>query len=380
MSKEKYGNKGDKLKFMKSFYPTAVPPFFIIEIGETPSKEKIAMELAHLNAQSVSVRSSPNHSLPGILNTVLNVKGDNVELVYVIANDIIKSVNSEKVQIYKENEGIIEDIKTAVIVQAMVFGNKNENSGTGVVFSSNPINGDSELYGEYLPNAQGEELVSGETTPLTIKDLEKNKEGIYLELYYLVKKLENIFGKIQDVEFTFEDNKLFLLQTRDAKVLQKANYIFNERLLKNEKITQEQFEENIKSVGKIETIQYDLNNFIPIAQGIGASSGLLFGKVTLGENYLDDPEAKIYVAELTTTDDINKISKSQGILTVNGGKTSHAAIVSRSWGKVCVVGCGSIQINAKDKNITIEDQTIEEGEYILIDGDSGKVYLSIHSK
>jgi pyruvate,orthophosphate dikinase len=370
--KEKYGNKGKNLLLMKTL-GLPVPPFVVLESTTQPTKEDISAALFTLNAEWVSVRSSPNYSLPGILDTTLNVKGDNVDLIHLIAHDIMMSVNSDRVQTYKKNEGINDAITSGVIIQKMVFGNLNNNSGTGVVFSSNPITGEDELYGEFLVQSQGMDLVDGSTTPENITNLKLQFPKIYEELYNIAKSLEIKIGVIQDIEFTFEDGKLYILQTRDAKILHKANTEFQMRLLTENKITIEQWSKNVSGVKQNIQRSYDIEKYYTVAQGIGASSGLLEGKVILNKEGLKLEGEKIFVANLTSTDDIDIISGVQGILTINGGKTSHAAIVSRSWGKVCVVGCGDVEINGT--RIKIGDKEISEGESILIDGDTGKIYL-----
>ena len=375
--KEKYGNKGKNLLAMTDL-GLPIPPFVIIDANSKPTKETIEAALLTLNAPFVSIRSSPSHSLPGVLDTTLNVNGKNVDLAYLIVNDILSSVNfyEERVNIYKQNEGIEEEITSAAIIQRMVFGNAGETSGTGVVFSSNPITGEEELYGEFLINAQGQELVDGSTTPMNIKQLRDIFPEIYNELKKYAKALEENFKAIQDIEFTFEEEKLYILQTRNAKILQKANYQFYTRLFDEGKISVEEWSKNItinNGINKFVQREYDKNEFMPVAQGIGASSGLLFGKVILNKEGLKLEGEKIYVAELTSTDDIDIISGVEGILTINGGKTSHAAIVSRSWGKVCVVGCEAISIDGS--KITIGNKTIEEGDSVLIDGDTGEIYL-----
>jgi pyruvate,orthophosphate dikinase len=385
--KDLYGNKGHNLMIMFEL-GLPVPTFHILDteflhkffsmpLSVQYSEIDNLMRTTFDSIDFISVRSSPNYSLPGILDTELNVSTKDISKIIGLIHANNDSLFSPKVGIYKKQEKIVNELQSAVILQKMVFGNKNENSGSGVCFSSSPITGRAVLYGEFLMNTQGEKLVDGSTTPLEIEELKKLKPKVFSELDSFCAFLEKNFKEIQDIEFTFEDDKLYILQTRNAKTTTQANLTFRSCLLEAGVITQSEFETMTEKPNLNQNMlsKFNKDDFKLVGKGIGASSGILLGVLAFNKEQLSTEKSSIYAANLTSTDDIDIISKSAGILTLNGGKTSHAAIVSRSWGKVCVVGCSDITISSINELIFKNGEIAKAGDEILIDGDTGEIFI-----
>ncbi|OQB36694.1 MAG: Pyruvate, phosphate dikinase [Candidatus Latescibacteria bacterium ADurb.Bin168] len=313
---------------------------------------------------------------------------DPKEQLWGAINAVFGSWMGNRAIIYRRINKIPEDWGTAVNVQAMVFGNMGEDSATGVAFTRDPATGEKVFYGEFLINAQGEDVVSGVRTPSPISELAKTQKVAYEQLEDIRAKLEKHYKDMQDIEFTIERNRLFMLQTRNGKRTAQAAVKIAVDMVKEKLITKEQ------AVARIDPDQLDQllhPMFDPaakkkatvLAKGLNASPGAAVGKVYFNA---EDAEAaagrgeKVILVRLETSpEDIGGMAASQGILTVHGGKTSHAAVVGRGMGKPCVVGCGALSVSYTERrfNVTVGGQTItvKEGDVISIDGSDGSVML-----
>jgi pyruvate,orthophosphate dikinase len=294
---------------------------------------------------------------------------------------VFSSWDNKRARTYRKINKIPDDLGTAVNVQEMVFGNMGYDSGTGVGFTRNPSTGEKENYGEYLLNAQGEDVVAGIRTPKHLDELNNDMPEVYEELISTVKKLENIYKDVQDYEFTIEKKKLFILQTRTGKRTTQAALKIAVDMVKEEIIDKDE------AVKRIEPIQ--LNQLLhrridpeadieSIAKGLPASPGAASGKVVFtadeAERMGKDGEDVILVRTETTPDDIHGMVASKGTLTSRGGMTSHAAVVARGMGMPCVAGCSQISINSSKGVFTTNGITIKKDEFITIDGGTGKVF------
>ena len=299
-------------------------------------------------------------------------------------NAVFLSWNNPRAVFYRKQYGIPDDLGTAVNIQAMVFGNTGENSGTGVGFTRDPGSGEKHLYAEYLLNAQGEDVVAGIRTPKHLDLLEKEMPSVYKQLLNTAKVLEKHFRDMQDFEFTFEDGKLFLLQTRNGKrtgiaAARIAYDMVRERLINTReallKIEPEHIEQFLFPIFNPE----QKKNFKQLTTGLPASPGAAAGRVAFDTDKAVEMsnrgERVILVRKETSPDDIQGMASSQGVLTARGGRTSHAAVVGRQMGKVCVVGAENIIVKENEKYFMIDETIIKEGDYISIDGFEGNVYL-----
>ncbi len=271
---------------------------------------------------------------------------------------------------------------TAVNVQSMAFGNMGEDSGTGVVFSRNVATGENELYGEYLPNAQGEDVVAGIRTPMPISELKKRFPELYEDLYKNVKKLERINRDVQDVEFTVEKGKLFFLQTRNAKMtpiarVKTAVDMANEGIITREEAVMKVQPEHVLQLLYPRVDESKAGK--PIAKGLAASPGAVSGQVVFDPDtaveWARAGKEVILVRVETKPDDVHGFYASKGILTSRGGMTSHAAVVARGIGKPAVVGAEAIKISYDEKLFRVDGTVVREGDWITIDGNTGNVYL-----
>jgi len=294
---------------------------------------------------------------------------------------VFASWNNDRAIKYRRLEGISDDIGTAVNVQEMVYGNMNNMSGTGVLFSRNPSTGEDKLTGEYLLNAQGEDIVSGIRTPSNIDELKNFSQHIYDELYTIAKKMENHYKDVQDMEFTIENDKLFILQTRNGKRTPEANVKFALSFLKEGKIDEKEALMRIKS-SDLEAImrpsfsEESLRNAEVLTTGLPASPGVAVGHIVFKSEEakaLDDHDS-ILVRNETSAEDIDGMIYANGILTKNGGLTSHAAVVARGFGECCVCGASAIEIDYEKETLTINGKTFTKTDYISIDGSTGTVY------
>ncbi|MBI2463505.1 pyruvate, phosphate dikinase [Candidatus Peregrinibacteria bacterium] len=295
---------------------------------------------------------------------------------------VFHSWNSKRAKTYRTLHAIPEDLGTAVNIQAMVFGNMGEDSGTGVAFTRNPATGENVFYGEFLMNAQGEDVVAGIRTPLFIEELKKKMPRIYDELVVIRKKLEYHYQDMQDIEFTIENGRLFILQTRNGKRTTHAAVKIAVDMVDEKLISREEAVLRIDPKQLSQLLHPSIDPKAQkkiIAKGLPASPGAASGKVvfTADEAYqwADRGEKVILVRKETTPEDIHGMHAAQGILTATGGMTSHAAVVCRGMGKCCVAGCSDITVSKTKKQFSVEGITIQEGDIITLDGSTGEVIL-----
>ena len=295
---------------------------------------------------------------------------------------VFKSWNNKRAIYYRKLNNIPDDWGTAVNIQEMVYGNKNNNSGTGVAFSRNPVTGENKLFGEYLINAQGEDVVAGIRTPQSIETLKDIMHDIYDEFLEIAKRLEDYYADMQDMEFTIEDGRLYMLQTRSGKRTGLASVNIAMSLVSEGKISKE---EAIKRVS-IDDITQALHHVFKesslaqakiIGKGLAASPGAASGAITFEASKAIEEAKKghktILVRHETSPEDIEGMHYAEGVLTIRGGMTSHAAVVARGMGIVCVSGCSNMDIT-KEGLITSEKKVLKEGDIISIDGATGLVY------
>jgi pyruvate, orthophosphate dikinase len=295
---------------------------------------------------------------------------------------VFNSWNNKRAITYRKINKIPDDLGTAVSVQEMVFGNMGDNSGTGVGFTRNPSTGEKEYYGEYLLNAQGEDVVAGIRTPMPLSNLKNDLPKLYKELIKIIQLLEKNYKDVQDFEFTIEKEKLYLLQTRTGKRTGQAAVKIAVDMVKERIISKEEAILRVEpnQLNQLLHKRIDPNAKIKvIAKGLPASPGAAYGKVVFtadeAEQLGKEKEQVILVRTETTPDDIHGMVEAQGVLTSRGGMTSHAAVVARGMGKACVAGCSALSINAKKETISVNNITIKRGEFITIDGGSGEVFL-----
>jgi pyruvate,orthophosphate dikinase len=321
---------------------------------------------------------------------------DPYEQLWGSVGAVFSSWSGKRAVEYRRIEKIPDEWGTAVNVQAMVFGNMGDTSATGVAFTRNPGNGENKFYGEYLLNAQGEDVVAGIRTPAPVNEyskndqskhlptLEKTMPAVYKELFAIQNKLEKHYKDMQDIEFTIEKGKLFMLQCRIGKrngvaAVKIASDMYNEKVIDAKTA--------IMRVGPNQLVELLLPMLDPkvqavtkaIAKGLPAGPGGAKGRVVFSSNdaveWASRGEKVILVREETSPEDVDGMHKSQAILTTKGGMTSHAALVARGWGKCCIVGCTDIEIHSETKSFKANDGTfIKEGDWISLDGTKGLVY------
>ncbi len=296
---------------------------------------------------------------------------------------VFNSWDNNRARTYRKINHLSDFLGTAVNIQAMVFGNMGEDSGTGVAFTRNPSNGEKEFYGEFLMNAQGEDVVAGIRDPLPLKDLEKVNKQIYDQLVEIKNKLEKHYKDMQDIEFTIEQGTLYLLQTRKGKrtaqaAIKIAHDMTEEKLLTKKEalltIDAKQLDQLLHP-----QISKDAEKKV-IAKGLPASPGAASGKIVFNSedavDFVENKKEKVILARKETSpEDISGMHSASGILTSRGGMTSHAAVVARGMGKCCVAGCSEITIDCKSKKIIIDDLVLKEGDKITLDGNTGEVLL-----
>ncbi|MEM2428987.1 MAG: pyruvate, phosphate dikinase [Nitrososphaerales archaeon] len=297
---------------------------------------------------------------------------------------VFKSWMGKRAVDYRREFKITPDIAdgTAVNVMAMVFGNTGFNSATGVVFTRDPATGAKGLYGDYLVNAQGEDVVAGIRTPKPIDELKNEMPESYRELVEICDRLERFYKEPQDVEFTIEKGKLYILQTRDAKMNALALVRTSVDMCKEGILTKEEALLRVKPDQLEQLLHKTVDpkaNVKPITKGVNASPGAACGKVVFDADEAErrgrSGERVILVREETKPEDIHGFFAAQGVLTSRGGKTSHAAVVARSMGKPCVVGAGEIVIDHEKRQFKVGNVIVKEGDLITIDGASGNVYI-----
>ncbi|MDP2831614.1 MAG: putative PEP-binding protein, partial [Candidatus Omnitrophota bacterium] len=308
---------------------------------------------------------------------------------------VFSSWNGKRAISYRRIEGIPDEWGTAVNVQSMVFGNMGDDSATGVAFTRNPGNGENNFYGEYLINAQGEDVVAGIRTPAPINEystsshnkelltLEKAMPKIYKELYLIQNRLEKHYHDMQDIEFTIEKGKLFMLQCRVGKrngpaAVRMAVDMAKEKMIKKEqavmRVTPAQLEELLHPIIDPKTE----NTVKPFAKGLPAGPGGACGQIVFSSSdaveWAKTGKKVILVREETNPEDVEGMRVAQAILTARGGMTSHAALVARGWGKCCIVGCSAMHVDLDKKIVQVEGKTLKEGDWITLNGTKGNVY------
>ncbi|WP_459195481.1 pyruvate, phosphate dikinase [Wukongibacter baidiensis] len=299
---------------------------------------------------------------------------------------VFDSWNNARAIVYRNINEIPHYLGTAVNIQSMVFGNMGESSGTGVAFTRNPSTGEKEIFGEFLINAQGEDVVAGIRTPKAISELKDVKPDIYDEFVEVTKILEKHYKDMQDIEFTIENDKLYLLQTRTGKRTAKAAVniaveMTDEGLIDKEtalmRLNPQQIDQLLHPTFKPD----ELEKARKISKGLPASPGAATGKVYFTSEEVVEAarrgEKAILVRVETSPEDIEGMVNAEGILTTRGGMTSHAAVVARGMGKCCVAGCGEIRVDEYNKVFKIDDIEVKEGDYISLDGNSGTVYEGV---
>lgn len=299
---------------------------------------------------------------------------------------VFRSWNNPRAKIYRNANDIPHDLGTAVNVQEMVFGNRGEDSGTGVAFTRNPSTGEKVLFGEFLINAQGEDVVAGIRTPLPVSALKEHNLEVYNQFAQAVKTLEKHYRDMQDVEFTIEQGKLFFLQTRTGKRTATAAVTIAVEMVEEGLITQEEalmrIEPNI--IEKLLHPTFDsvhLENATCLGKGLPASPGAASGEVYFHSEDVVKAKANgkkaILVRMETSPEDIEGMILSEGILTARGGMTSHAAVVARGMGKCCVAGCHTIHVDEQQRMFKVDGQIFNEGDEISLDGNTGTIYKGI---
>lgn len=318
-----------------------------------------------------------------------------LDQVIIASEAVFRSWNGERAVTYRKIHGLPDDIGTAVNIVAMVFGNMGDNSGTGVLFTRNPNTGERTIWGNFLPNAQGEDVVAGIRTPHAINENSKSQANSHLptlqemmpkaykEIEKIARDLEHHYKEMQDIEFTIENGKVWILQTRNGKRTARANIKIIHDFIKEKIISESEgiMRVNPKSMFELlfPVVDEDKLKKHPIAKGLAASPGAVSGKIVLfskeAEKLSKQGQDVILVRHETSPEDIAGIASAKGILTARGGETSHAAVVARAMGKPAVVGAEEIIVDYESRCIKIGENIIREGEIITIDGNTGRVFL-----
>ena len=308
---------------------------------------------------------------------------DPKEQLFAAIKAVFRSWDNPRANVYRRDNDIPYSWGTAVNVQMMAFGNMGDDCGTGVAFTRDPATGANGLFGEFLTNAQGEDVVAGVRTPMHISEMETKFPEAFAQFKEVCKTLENHYRDMQDMEFTVEHGKLYMLQTRNGKRTAQAALKIACDLV-DEGMRSEQEAVLMIDPRNLDTLlhpQFDakaLKAAKPLGRGLGASPGAACGKVVFSaedaENWKARGEKVVLVRLETSPEDITGMKASQGILTVRGGMTSHAAVVARGMGRAAVVGCGDLKINEEAKTVTVNGKTYHEGDMISVDGSTGNVY------
>ena len=297
---------------------------------------------------------------------------------------VFRSWNNDRAILYRKMYDISDSLGTAVNVQSMVFGNSGNNSGTGVAFTRNPANGENKLFGEFLVNAQGEDVVAGIRTPQPISEMAEAFPEVYSQFEKIADTLENHYKDMQDMEFTVEDRKLFMLQTRNGKrtaaaAVKVAVDLVKEGLIDKEtavmRVEPDQINQLLHPVFDAD----ELKKATPVAKGLPASPGAATGQIVFSAEdaaaFAEEGKKVILVREETSPEDLAGMVAAQGILTARGGMTSHAAVVARGMGKCCVAGCKEITVDEANKTMTVGGKSYHEGDSISLNGTDGNVYV-----
>ena len=308
---------------------------------------------------------------------------DTWEQLCLARDAVFKSWENPRAIAYRKMNRIPDDMGTAVNVQAMVFGNSGDRSGTGVGFTRDPSTGENTFYGEFLINAQGEDVVAGVRTPLPISKLKDTLPKVYDQLHAITKRLEKHYRDIQDFEFTVQDEKLYMLQTRSGKRTGHAAVRIAVEMVKEKLITREE------ALLRVDPMQLNQllhpifdpakrKQFPAIAKGLNASPGAAAGRAVFEADHAVEMASKgervLLVRAETCPDDIEGMAAAKGVLTATGGMTSHAAVVGRQMGKPSVVGCSAIRVDEHARLFTVGNTTVKEGDYVSIDGSTGEVF------
>lgn len=298
---------------------------------------------------------------------------------------VFKSWDNDRARVYRELNEIPHDIGTAVNIQEMVFGNSGERSGTGVAFTRNPVTGEAKLFGEYLLNAQGEDVVAGIRTPKDIESLKDQMPHVHQQFVDVSQRLETHYKDMQDIEFTIENEQLYILQTRNGKRTANAAIHIAVDLVEEGVITKEEAVMNVevKSIDQLLHPNFDktaLDHASVISKlGLPASPGAASGKIVFSAEtakiQFEQGESVILMRPETSPEDIEGMVASEAIVTTHGGMTSHAAVVARGMGKCCVTGCSDLEINVVDKVVNYPGGTLHEGDMISVDGTQGDIYV-----
>ncbi len=297
---------------------------------------------------------------------------------------VFRSWNNDRAILYRKMYDISDSLGTAVNVQSMVFGNSGNNSGTGVAFTRNPANGENKLFGEFLVNAQGEDVVAGIRTPQPISEMADAFPEVYAQFEKIADTLENHYRDMQDMEFTVEDRKLFMLQTRNGKrtaaaAVKVAVDLVKEGLIDKEtavmRVEPDQINQLLHPVFDAD----ELKKATPVTKGLPASPGAATGQIVFSADdaaaFAEEGKKVILVREETSPEDLAGMVAAQGILTARGGMTSHAAVVARGMGKCCVAGCKDIVVDEAAKTMTVAGKVYHEGDSISLNGTDGNVYV-----
>lgn len=378
---------GDVVLGLKPQRKDEIDPFEAIiekkkhERGVTQDIELTTEDLKELVEEfKAEIKAKTGHDFPT----------DPWEQLWGAIGAVFGSWNNERAKAYRKLNNIPEDWGTAVNVQAMVFGNMGEDSLTGVAFTRDPATGENEFYGEYLTNAQGEDVVAGIRTPLPIKTLKETKPEIYNQLEKIRKILEKHYKDMMDIEFTVQQGKLWMLQCRVGKrtgfaAVTMAVDMVNEKLITKEeairRIEPDQLNQLLRPIFDHNEKRKAIEEGRLVAKGLNAGPGAATGRVVFNapdaEEWAKNGEKVILVRIETSPEDIRGMNAAEGILTARGGMTSHAALVARQMGKVCVAGCGDLEIDyaAQKMKIKGKDIVIKQGDYISLDGTTGEVFL-----
>ena len=306
--------------------------------------------------------------------------------LYEAIRAVFRSWDNPRANVYRRDNDIPYSWGTAVNVMPMVFGNLNDNSGTGVAFTRDPATGEKKLMGEFLVNAQGEDVVAGVRTPMPIAQMAEQFPEAYNQFVSVCALLEDHYRDMQDMEFTVENGKLYMLQTRNGKRTAKAALkiacdLIDEGMIDEKKAVAMIDPRNLDTLLHPQFDTKALKAATPIGKGLGASPGAACGKIVFtaedAEEWASRHEKVVLVRLETSPEDITGMKVAQGILTVRGGMTSHAAVVARGMGSCCVSGCGDIVMDEENKQFTLGGKTFHEGDYISIDGSTGNIYDGI---
>jgi len=374
---------GDVVLGLKPEHKDEIDPFEEIlenkkhHAGVQLDNELSAGQLQELVAEfKAAIKQRTGHDFPE----------DPMEQLWGAVGAVFGSWMNERAIAYRKLYHIPEDWGTAVNVQAMVFGNMGNDCGTGVAFTRDPAIGANVFYGEYLINAQGEDVVAGTRTPEPISRLEQDMPSVYKQLLAIRQKLERHYKEMQDVEFTVQNGKLWMLQTRNGKrtgfaAFKIAHDMVKEKLIKKEealrRLDPKALNQLLRPVFDAQEKEEAVKHGRVLAKGLNAGPGAASGRIVF--NAPDAVEGKkrgervILVRSETSPEDIKGMDASEGILTKLGGMTSHAALVARQMGKVCVAGCGTLEIDYKARTMTAKGQTLREGDWLSLDGSSGEV-------